>query len=205
MSAQQATIAAWVVFWVSWLGAALWADRASARPSFWSETPYRLVSIAGVYLLFAFASADSNAGWKAESLHEAGVLARPFWTISGQLAWLLFGVTVAGFCFCWWARLHLGRLWSGNVTRKADHRIIDTGPYAIVRHPIYTGVSAACLAMAGFKGTWVALVGAAIVVFGCWVKARLEERFLRDQLGSSAYDSYRGRTPMLIPLLRRRY
>ncbi len=36
--------------------------------------------------------------------------------------------------------MHLGRLWSGNITRKTGRRVIDTGPYALVRHPIYTGL-----------------------------------------------------------------
>ena len=53
-------------------------------------------------------------------------------------------------------RIHLGALWSGSITRKADHRIVDTGPYGVVRHPIYTGLIAAAIAMAAVKATPVA-------------------------------------------------
>ena len=49
------------------------------------------------------------------------------------------------------ARLYLGRLWSSSVTKKADHRVVDSGPYAIVRHPIHTGVIAAIFATAILK------------------------------------------------------
>ena len=66
---------------------------------------------------------------------------------------------VMGFGFAWWARLHLGQLWSAFVTRKAGHRIVDTGPYGIVRHPIYTGIIAAAIALALVKGTVIALAG----------------------------------------------
>jgi protein-S-isoprenylcysteine O-methyltransferase Ste14 len=105
-----------------------------------------------------------------------------------------------GFGFAWWARLHLGQLWSAFVTRKSDHHIIDTGPYRIVRHPIYTGIILAAMALAVVKGTVLAIAGALLVMLGFWVKARLEEGFLRQQLGAEAYDSYRRRVPMLVPL-----
>jgi protein-S-isoprenylcysteine O-methyltransferase Ste14 len=91
-------------------------------------------------------------------------------------------------------------LWSSQVTRKQDHRIIDTGPYALVRHPIYTGLILAVLATAAVKGTLPGIAGAVFIVWGLWMKARLEERFLRTELGA-AYDDYSRRVPMLIPFL----
>ena len=106
---------------------------------------------------------------------------------------------MVGLVFTWWARIHLGRLWSSSVTKKADHRIVDTGPYAIVRHPIYTGVLVAIYATAAMKGAPLSLVGAIVMTWGFATKARLEERFLREQLGAQAYDSYRRRVPMLLP------
>jgi protein-S-isoprenylcysteine O-methyltransferase Ste14 len=106
------------------------------------------------------------------------------------LAWL----TVPGFLFAWWARLHLGRLWSGSVTRK-----VDTGPYGIVRHPIYTGLLFACLVSAIAVGTAVALLGLAAMMIGLMLKARLEETFLAGELGSAAYAAYASRVPMLLP------
>jgi protein-S-isoprenylcysteine O-methyltransferase Ste14 len=111
-------------------------------------------------------------------------------------------LTLAGFAFCWWARIHLGRLWSGHITRKEGHRIIDTGPYAFVRHPIYTGIILASFATAIEKGTAVALTGAAIMTIGWYIKARIEERFLREELGAADYDSYAHRVAMLVPFVK---
>ena len=74
----------------------------------------------------------------------------------------------------------------------------DTGPYGIVRHPIYTGIIVATIAVAMVKGTLVAVAGA-LMHLGYWIKAQLEEGFLREQLGAEAYDSYRRRVPMLVP------
>lgn len=113
---------------------------------------------------------------------------------------MLCAATVASFAFAWWARLHLGSLWSGTITRKAGHRVVDTGPYRLVRHPIYTGIIAASFLLAIELGTPAAFAGAAFMTFGWWVKARTEERFLSRELGS-AYDDYRRRTPMLVPFL----
>jgi protein-S-isoprenylcysteine O-methyltransferase Ste14 len=102
--------------------------------------------------------------------------------------------------FAWWARLHIGRLWSSSVTRKSGHHIVDTGPYRLVRHPIYSGVSLSAIATAAIRGTAQGVLGAGLLILGFYVKARLEERFLRDELGP-AYDAYACRVAMLVPFL----
>jgi protein-S-isoprenylcysteine O-methyltransferase Ste14 len=111
----------------------------------------------------------------------------------------MVAAAIAGFAFTAWARIHLGRLWSSSVSRKADHHIIDTGPYGIVRHPIYTGIIAASAATAAQRGTAEAWLGMALMTLGWYIKARLEERFLRDELGADAYGAYARRVPMLVP------
>ncbi len=199
MSAERAIYLASAVWGASWLAAAFWADRATARPGLRAEALYRVLTFVGACMVYGFASARGTPGWQAASLSHVGPFARPIWTIPAPLGWVLFAAALGGFLFCWWARLHLGSLWSSNVTRKAEHRIVDTGPYRLVRHPIYTGLLLSTLALAVDKGTPVALAGYAVLWFGLWTKARLEERFLRAELGAAAYDAYSRRTPMLVP------
>ena len=110
----------------------------------------------------------------------------------------LAAVMLAGLSLTWWARIYLGPLWSSVITRKEDHSIVDTGPYALVRHPIYTGLIIALLATAAAEGRATALIGAAFVIFGVWLKARTEERFLMAELGAEIYGSYCRRVSMLI-------
>ena len=203
MAAETAIYWVWFIWGASWVAAALWADQAAARPGFGAEALYRVVTFVGAYMLFAFASPYGRPHWRAWSVSTLGVFARPLWRTAPVAVWALLALTVAGFAFCWWARLHLGRLWSGNVTRKAAHRIVDSGPYALVRHPIYTGLLVAGVALALEKATPVAFAGLVVLWLGCDLKARLEERFLREGLGPDAYDAYRERTPMLIPFLAR--
>ncbi|HEX4159951.1 MAG TPA: isoprenylcysteine carboxylmethyltransferase family protein [Rhizomicrobium sp.] len=186
MTPQLAIEYLWLVWVISWLAAALWSERTAERPPVGSELLYRIVTLAGAAMLFGFVS---------RSYHNPLGL----WSLGAGLNWALFGICAGGFIFCWWARLHLGKLWSGWITRKEGHHIVDTGPYGIVRHPIYTGLIASAFATAVMKGTIVALAGATVMTLGFWIKARLEERFLREQLGADAYDAYRRRVPMLLP------
>lgn len=114
--------------------------------------------------------------------------------------WLGAATMVAGLLFAVWARQHLGRNWSRSVTVKLDHELIATGPYAVVRHPIYTGI------LLGFLGTAIALsqvrgfVAFVFVLFVFWLKLRLEERWMRSQFGEK-YAAYCHHTAALVPYL----
>jgi protein-S-isoprenylcysteine O-methyltransferase Ste14 len=184
---ESACNALWIVWALSWFLAAGWSSRTESRASIAQQLPYRLLTIAGFVLLFAFHTRRYRGPLR-------------LWTLPNSAGWAMVLLCLIGFGFAWWARLHLGQLWSAFVTRKSDHHIIDTGPYRIVRHPIYTGIILAAMALAVVKGTVLAIAGALLVMLGFWVKARLEEGFLRQQLGAEAYDSYRRRVPMLVPL-----
>ena len=133
---------AWGVWTLSWMAAALWSRRTTARPAVTEEFLYRVITALGITLLFGF--------WNP--------LPRSGWTVSINLAWAMFVLVVAGMIFTWWARLHLGALWSSTVTRKEDHRIVDTGPYALVRHPMYAAATAMLGGIPLALGSWWGLL-----------------------------------------------
>jgi protein-S-isoprenylcysteine O-methyltransferase Ste14 len=190
----------WLAWAVSWTIAAAWANATVNRPTIGSQTLYRLITGAGFFLLLAYVVRPAP-GWHEWHVRPAVNLA-PLWSLPVEAEWTMVGLAAFGFLFCWWARIHLGVLWSGSVTRKEGHRVIDTGPYAVVRHPIYTGIIIAALATMAVRGTTVAIAGAALIIVGYWIKGRLEERFLRGELGAEAYDAYARKTAMLIPFLK---
>ena len=107
-------------------------------------------------------------------------------------------ITLAGLLFAVWARRHLGANWSRAVTIKQGHSLITSGPYAWVRHPIYTGV------LTGFLGTAVALTQvrgffALLLIFIAFrLKWRLEEKWMREEFGEG-YSEYARRVPAVIP------
>ncbi|WP_404712107.1 methyltransferase family protein [Sphingomonas sp. MMS24-J13] len=175
--------ALWSLWLITWVAAALWARRTvSAAPG----STFRrqlLIATAGFICLFV----ESRFRWHV------------LWTVSGIFGWLLVALVVLGFGFAWWARIHLGPLWSGGIVRREGHRIVDTGPYALVRHPIYTGLMTSAFAFAVIKATPLALLGACLITLGFALKARIEERFLAAELGEADYAAYRARVPMLVP------
>lgn len=177
----------WLSWWLLWMAAAVWSDRAVKAPARRYHLLYRLLPATGVLLLFG-----------AVGLQSGELL---LWRAPGVIAWTMVAVAIGGFLFTCWARIHLGRLWSSGVSRKADHHIVDTGPYGIVRHPIYTGIILASAAAAVQRGTLQAWLGMSLMTLGWYIKARLEERFLLDELGAEAYGAYARRVPMLVPFM----
>jgi protein-S-isoprenylcysteine O-methyltransferase Ste14 len=115
---------------------------------------------------------------------------------SAQIAGL--AITIAGCLFAIWARLTLGGNWSARATVKAGHELVTSGPYALARHPIYTGL---LLALAGTIlaiGEWRCILGFAIIVFAFLVKMSQEERLMM-QTFPEAYPRYRQHVKALIP------
>ncbi len=108
--------------------------------------------------------------------------------------------TAGGLLLTVWARLHLGRNWSGTVTIKHDHELIRSGPYAFVRHPIYTGLLLAVLGSALACGEWRGVLAFALAAGALWSKLRLEERYMRQQFGD-AYQAYARRVKALVPFV----
>jgi protein-S-isoprenylcysteine O-methyltransferase Ste14 len=159
-----------------------WSNRTEKRDSLWAELFFRVLFYLSLILLFAF---------PPKLLH-----------FGNAMNWILVSLTAAGLLFAWWARIHLGRLWSDWVVKKAAHHVVDTGPYRLVRHPIYSGLILAAFATAMVKGTSFALLGVAIITLAFYTKARREERFLRAALGENAYDAYARKTAMLVPFVR---
>jgi len=178
----------WIAWVVSWIVASFWSGRTAKRVTTVETWIYRTIIFAGALLI---------APWTARALGES-----PIWPIGDTGAYALVFVMLVGLALTWWARIQLGRLWSSAITRKDEHRLVDSGPYALVRHPIYTGIIIALFATAATEATPVALLGAALIMIGLWVKACAEERFLLAELGTDTYESYQRRVPMLVPFVR---
>lgn len=116
------------------------------------------------------------------------------------LYWVGVVLTLGGMLFGLWARLTIGRNWSGTVTLKQGHELITRGPYRLVRHPIYTGLLLAIfgtdLAIAQVRAALAFLM----ILVALAVKWRLEERWMHEQFGQ-AYADYAQRTPAIVPLI----
>jgi len=126
------------------------------------------------------------------------LLGKRFLPRSAVWFWSGSAVTAGGLLFAVWARRHLGRNWSQAVTIKEGHELITSGPYALVRHPIYTGLLLALVGSAVARGEWCGLLAVALVFGALWRKLRLEERWMRAKFGES-YEAYSRQVAALVP------
>jgi protein-S-isoprenylcysteine O-methyltransferase Ste14 len=111
-----------------------------------------------------------------------------------------FTVQAGSALFYFWTKRYLGRFWSSAVAIMKDHQLVRSGPYRLIRHPLYTGMVGMFVGTAIVSGQYHALIGAALGVFAYWGKIRIEERALSEAFGAE-YDEYKRHSSALIPWL----
>lgn len=187
MSPELTAYVLWLLWFLSWLSAAFWSAPTKHRAKSSVEIGHRVILVLGFFLLFGI--------WSPRALAIVQL-----WRLPANGKWLLDAAIVLGFGFSWWARLHLGKLWSPGIVSKENQTVVETGPYGLVRHPIYSGALLAAFATAAIWGTLAEMVGAVLMSAAWYWKAWEEEKLLRQELGTAAYDDYAARVSMLIPL-----
>jgi protein-S-isoprenylcysteine O-methyltransferase len=179
--------AVWISALIVWVVGAL-ATKRSARV----QSPgSRLMQAAFFILAFLLLFNDT---------FRFGPLAWRFVPRSSAAGYSGLVLTIVGVAFAIWARFYLGRNWSGTVTIKQDHELIRTGPYALVRHPIYTGLELAILGTAIAIGEIRGLVAAGIALIGIRLKFGLEEKFMTDRFGAE-YVQYKKNVKTMMPFI----
>ena len=176
----------WLIWLASWLLAAGWTGTTRAKAPRIDQLRYGVPSWIGVILLFAHPPF-------------LGPLLRPAYPESAAVAWIATSLVLVGLLWTWWARIHLGRLWSADVALKEGHAVVRTGPYALTRHPIYSGLLLSLLATAALWNSWSAFLGWILLLWAFAIKLRQEERLLLASLGPE-YARYRAEVPALFPV-----
>jgi protein-S-isoprenylcysteine O-methyltransferase Ste14 len=178
----------WLVFLVYWLVGALKTRTNVKEESFASRYAVMLLVIGGYVLLFS--------DWAPLGLLEGHFMARRLGSAFTGLALTWFGIGLAI-----WARYHLGQYWSARVSIKRGHELIRTGPYARIRHPIYSGLLLASIGTALVIDKWRCVAGILLILVAFALKARKEENLLEQQFGD-AFAEHRRHTGFLIPRFR---
>ncbi|MBV9180777.1 MAG: isoprenylcysteine carboxylmethyltransferase family protein [Acidobacteria bacterium] len=188
MNAANLVMIFWVTFALVWLLTSVNTKRTEQRAPLPSRLVYGIPVCLGGYLL----SNDNHLPW-FRSLRL--LPSNPAMDAVGLL------LTAAGIALAIWARMYLGTNWSSAVSIKVGHELVRTGPYAWVRHPIYSGLLIALLGTAIERGKTIGLLAIVLFWLGFWIKSRMEERFMRNTFGQE-YDAYSQATGGLIPRLR---
>ena len=170
----------WGAFWLYWLVAAFSMKRGRVP---WSrELRIRALIVVIVVILVRFGVFRGH-----------GLNTDP-WRASLGLALFALGLGLAI-----WARVHIGRNWGTPMTQKDEPELVTSGPYHMIRHPIYSGILVAGLGSAvALSWIWLIAVGLGGVYF--LYSATVEERFLAEQFPDT-YPGYKRSTKMLLPLI----
>jgi protein-S-isoprenylcysteine O-methyltransferase Ste14 len=175
----------WGAWLLSWLVAARWSSAIAVRQSGADQVRHSVFIWVGALLVFA----------KPAVL---GPLLHPLYPAAPWLIWTGVALAVVGLGATWWARIHLGKDWSAAVTLKENHALVRSGPYALTRHPIYSGLLLAFAGTVLVEDAASAWLGFALVTFGFVLKLRQEERLLTAHFGET-YKDYQARVRALIP------
>jgi protein-S-isoprenylcysteine O-methyltransferase Ste14 len=170
----------WALFWIGWLAAAFTMKRG--RPAWGNEIRIRIPMIIVVIILVRVHAFRIDVH-HVDALR-AGV---------GLAMWVL------GLGFAIWARLHIGRNWGTPMSQKAEPELVTSGPYHLVRHPIYTGILVAGVGTA-VALTWSVLFAVGIAGAYFIYSATVEERYLAGVFPDT-YPAYRRSTKMLVPYI----
>ncbi len=171
-------LAVWVIFWIYWLVSAFGAKRATG------PRPGRPVGLALIVI-----------GAVALHLFRNGNV-----TIHSPVAQAVgVGLFLGGLGVAVWARINLGRNWGMPMTRKDDPELVTSGPYQVVRHPIYSGLLLAVLGTAIAVNIYWLIVLAVMGTYFIY-SATVEERLMESAFPST-YPGYKASTKMLIPFV----
>ena len=171
---------AWAAFWLYWLVAAFSMKRG--RVSWSREVRIRVVLVVLVVLLVRVGAFRDHA-------HNTNAV----------LAGLGLCLLALGLGFAVWARVHIGRNWGTPMTQKDDPELVTSGPYHLVRHPIYSGIVVAGIGTA-VALSWFWLVAVALAGTYFVYSATVEERYMAERFPDT-YPAYKASTKMLVPFL----
>jgi len=177
--------AAWAAWCLYWFGAARGGKPAQRTESVASRLTHYVPLVLAILLL-------SWPDFGGRTLN------RSLWPHAATMFWIGAAMLLAGLLFSVAARVQLGGNWSSTVTVKQDHSLTRSGPYRLVRHPIYTGILLAIAGNVVARGEWRDLLALALVLAAFLRKIRIEERFMLAQFGAS-YARYRREVPALVP------
>jgi protein-S-isoprenylcysteine O-methyltransferase Ste14 len=175
----------WIAFYGYWLYSA-WK----------TKNPVKHRQPRGMFLLYGFLWVIAwviLVSWFLPGLLAEQILPDSTWTAAAGLI-----ITIAGLGFAVWARVHLGRNWSGLPLIHEQHTLTRTGPYRYVRHPIYSGITLALLGTAIGTGYVIMFTCVPLVFVLFVVKSRMEERVLIEEFRDD-YARYRREVKALIP------
>ena len=177
----------WYAIAIYWALTWLRVKRTKAR----EKSADRMITLAAVALAYSLLFTN----WLRIGPLRLRFLPRSAWITGAGIALTWLGVALA-----LWARYRIGQFWSARVALKEGHQLIRSGPYRVVRHPIYSGLFLAAAGTALVVAEWRAVLAVALLLAAHSRKALREEALLTSEFGEQ-YRNYRRSTGFLFPRL----
>jgi protein-S-isoprenylcysteine O-methyltransferase Ste14 len=188
MTTMQICSLLWTFLLLVWAIAWLRTKRTQERAPFGSRLSYGVPVVVACWLLFRD---NLPFTWLQNQ-----IIPKNIYTEAAAIT-----ITALGIALAIWARFYLGQNWSSAPTVKVGHELIRTGPYAWVRHPIYSGLILAMIGTAIARREPRGFVSVVLLWLAFLIKSRIEEQFMRKTFGPD-YEAYSKSTGALIPRLR---
>ena len=177
----------WLVFAAIWGLASLSTKRTAYRESRTQRLRYWVLLVVAYFLLLY--------GRRLPYPLNLGIIPHV-----APTAWAAAVLSVIGLAFALWARVTLGRNWSGVVTLKEGHELVERGPYRFVRHPIYSGMLTMFFATALVQRHVAGFAGVLLMFTSFWIKLGREEKLMLQQF-PERYRAYQQRAKRIIPFV----
>jgi protein-S-isoprenylcysteine O-methyltransferase len=185
--ARNIVVGLWAAFALIWLAGALYTKRSARVQSWGSRVFQRGIGVLGILIGFT-------------PYFNFGPITRHFLPSAPGVVYTGLALTVLGIGLAIWARFFLGGNWSGVVTVKSEHTLVRSGPYSLMRHPIYTGMLLGLLGTAVVYNEVRCLIAAALILLMHLLKIRVEEQFMIEEFGAQ-YAEYRRQVKALLPFV----
>jgi len=178
----------WFAFRVSRTGERILPDRAARqREGFWPRAVEALFSLLFIALIL-------------QVCFQGGSLVRKFaFPAPGWLRWTGLGLGITSVGLFAWTHVTLGRFWSTCLQLRPDHRLITAGPYARIRHPMYSAILGWMMSLGLVAANWIPFVFAALSALNFILRIQPEEEMMLQQFGDE-YRAYMKRTRRLLPV-----
>ena len=177
----------WFATFIYWLVSSFSVKKSVKKQSGWGRILYILCVLLAFSLLFG--------NYSIFSFLDKPILPQnDYWKITGMI------LCAVGLIFAIMARTWLGKNWSGRITIKENHELIQTGPYAITRNPIYSGFLLAFAGCSMSLGLLKGYLGIFFLVVCILIKVSKEEAYMQEVFGEK-YNSYKAKVKRLIPII----
>ena len=177
----------WFFTGIYWLVAAFNVKKSVTRQNDLQRIIYMCFWVIAFLLLFT-----NNISFSF--LYRSFFLQQPAFKITGMI------LCISGLLFAVWARIYLGKNWSGRIAIKQEHELIQTGPYALTRNPIYTGFLLAFIGCAMTEGLLKGYFSLLFITAGIFLKIGKEEDYM-NQVFADSYVAYKQRVKKLLPFI----